>query len=157
MQPNNCMNHSKVHEDMEDLSENFPEIDSSLWTEPPLAEGTSVPFDFCAITDESHAQYPFNSAEIVEPGCHYGSIIDEGMEFWYNLLISPELSEFWALCFYVAAVLGPLTKRKDFSFKGGDGLLSKSKSLVTLITESAIDELKADLGNELVKAYEEVP
>lgn len=59
--------------------------------------------------------------------------------------------------FYVAAVLGPLTKREDFSFKGGDGLLSKSKSLVTLITESAIDELKADLGNELVKAYEEVP
>lgn len=94
MQPNNCMIHSKVHEDMEDLSENFPEIDSSLWTEPPLAEGTSVPFDFCAITDESHAQYPFNSAEIVEPGCHYGSIIDDGMEFWYNLFISPELSEF---------------------------------------------------------------
>ncbi|KAF5465940.1 hypothetical protein F2P56_015902 [Juglans regia] len=100
MEPNHnyMMSHIKA-EDM-DLSGTFPEIDDiSLWFEPPLPENTMAPFDLPGITDESQAQYPpFNSIEQVEPGYPYGSIIDDGMEFWYNLFIgaggSPELSEF---------------------------------------------------------------
>ncbi|KAG2727924.1 hypothetical protein I3760_01G181700 [Carya illinoinensis] len=99
MEPNNyMMSHIKA-EDM-DLSGTFPEIDdSSMWFEPPpLPENTMAPFDLPAITDESQAQYHFNSIEQVEQGSPYGSVVDDGMEFWYNLFIgaggSPELSEF---------------------------------------------------------------
>lgn len=98
MEPNNYMSHIIKAEDV-DLSGIFPEIDdSSLWFEPPLPENTMAPFDLQAIADESQTRYPFNSIEKLEPGYPYGSIIDDGMEFWYKLFIgaggSPELSEF---------------------------------------------------------------
>ncbi|KAF5452683.1 hypothetical protein F2P56_027653 [Juglans regia] len=98
MEPNNqYIDHIEV----EDMSENFPVIDDSLWSESPLPENTSVPSDLFAISDHESqtSQYLFNSVEIEEPGYdHFGSIIDDGMEFWYNLFIgaggSPESSEF---------------------------------------------------------------
>ncbi|XP_041001239.1 transcription factor MYB14-like [Juglans microcarpa x Juglans regia] len=100
MEPNNqYMDHII---EVEDMSENFPVIDYSLWSESPLPENmTSVPSDLFAISDHESqtSQYLFNSVEVVEPGYdHFGSIIDDGMEFWYNLFIgaggSPESSEF---------------------------------------------------------------
>lgn len=97
----NSMSHVKG-DDM-DLSESFPEIDETLWSELPLAEttmGTSsnMPSDLLAVTDESQAQSQFNPLETVELGYNYDSIIDDDMDFWYNLFIraggSAELSEF---------------------------------------------------------------
>ncbi|KAG6664698.1 transcription factor MYB4-like [Carya illinoinensis] len=90
------------HIEVEDMSESFPVIDDSLWSESPLPENISVPSDVFAISDHDKSQtsqYLFNSIEVVEPGYdHFGSIIDDGMEFWYNLFIraggSPESSEF---------------------------------------------------------------
>lgn len=83
-----------------DIWETFPEIDEGFWSEAPLAENTSMPSSLLANNDELlQAQFPFNSTELVEPDYSDGSnIIDDGMDFWYNLFIgaggSPELSEF---------------------------------------------------------------
>lgn len=67
----------------------FPEIDESLWSEPPLAETTSnMPSDLFAVASyESQAQSQFNPIETVESGYNYDSILDEDMSFWYNLFI----------------------------------------------------------------------
>lgn len=94
----NNMGHINGTDDM-DLSESFPEIDESLWSEPPLAETTSnMPSDLFAVASyESQAQSQFNPIETVESGYNYDSILDEDMSFWYNLFIraggSTELSE----------------------------------------------------------------
>jgi myb proto-oncogene protein len=95
----NSMSHVKG-DDM-DLSESFPEIDESLWSELPLAETTTSNMlsDLLAVTDESQAQSQFNPLETVELGYNYDSIsTDDDMDFWYNLFIraggSAELSEF---------------------------------------------------------------
>lgn len=83
-----------------DIWETFPEIDEGFWSEAPLAENTSMPSSLLANNDELlQAQFPFNSTELVEPDYSDGSnIIDDGMDFWYNLFIgaggSPEFSEF---------------------------------------------------------------
>ncbi|XP_050239359.1 transcription factor MYB14-like [Quercus robur] len=89
-----------VKDEQIDIWETFPEIDEGFWSEAPLAENTSMPSSLLANNDELlQAQFPFNSTELVEPDYSDGSnIIDDGMDFWYNLFIgaggSPELSEF---------------------------------------------------------------
>lgn len=91
---------NNVKDEQIDIWETFPEIDEGFWSEAPLAENTSMPSSLLANNDELlQAQFPFNSAELVEPDYSDGSnIIDDGMDFWYNLFIgaggSPELSEF---------------------------------------------------------------
>ncbi|XP_059445296.1 transcription factor MYB4-like [Corylus avellana] len=95
----NNMSHIKV-DDM-DFSESFPEFDESIWSEPPLVETTSnMPLDLLAVStdDQSQAQSQFNPIERVDLGDNYDSILDDDMDFWYNLFIraggSTELSEF---------------------------------------------------------------
>lgn len=95
----NNMSHIKV-DDM-DFSESFPEFDESIWSELPLAETTSnMPSDLLAVStdDQSQAQSQFNPIETVDLGDNYDSILDDDMNFWYNLFIraggSTELSEF---------------------------------------------------------------
>lgn len=91
---------NNVKDEQIDIWETFPEIDEGFWSEAPLAENTSMPSSLLANNDELlQAQFPFNSTELVEPDYSDGSnIIDDGMDFWYNLFIgaggSPELSEF---------------------------------------------------------------
>ena len=91
---------NNVKDEQIDIWETFPEIDEGFWSESPLAENTSMPSSLLANNDELlQAQFPFNSTELVEPDYSDGSnIIDDGMDFWYNLFIgaggSPELSEF---------------------------------------------------------------
>lgn len=91
---------NNVKDEQIDIWETFPEIDEGFWSEAPLAENTSMPSSLLANNDELlEAQFPFNSTELVEPDYSDGSnIIDDGMDFWYNLFIgaggSPELSEF---------------------------------------------------------------
>jgi myb proto-oncogene protein len=107
----NNISHIKI-DDM-DLSESFPELDESIWSEPPLVETTSwsdpplvettsnnMPSDLLTVSadDQSQAQSQFNPIEIVDLGCNYDSILDDDMDFWYNLFIkaggSAELAEF---------------------------------------------------------------
>ncbi|KAK9991812.1 hypothetical protein SO802_026797 [Lithocarpus litseifolius] len=98
MDQNNMTNNIKG-EHIE-IWEAFPEIDEVFWSEAPLAENSNMPSSLFANNDELlQAQFPFNSTELVEPDYSDGStIIDDGMDFWYNLFIgaggSPELSEF---------------------------------------------------------------
>ncbi|KAB8491073.1 hypothetical protein FH972_025371 [Carpinus fangiana] len=107
----NNISHIKI-DDM-DLSESFPEFGESIWSEPPLVKTTSwsepplvettsnnMPSNLLTVSadDQSQAQSQFNPVEIVDLGCNYDSIIDDDMDFWYNLFIraggSAELSEF---------------------------------------------------------------
>lgn len=96
MDQNNMTNNIKG-EHIE-IWETFPAIDEEFWSEALLAESISMPSSLLANNDEL-LQVPFNSTELVEPDYSDGSnVIDDGMDFWYNLFIgaggSPELSEF---------------------------------------------------------------
>ena len=107
----NNISHIKI-DDM-DFSESFPEFDESIWSEPPLAETTSnniMPSDLLTVSadDKSQAQSQFNPIETEHLGCNYDSILDDDMDFWYELFIraggSAELSEFWkCVGFHLAA------------------------------------------------------
>ncbi|GAV64346.1 Myb_DNA-binding domain-containing protein [Cephalotus follicularis] len=68
-------------------SDTFPEIDQSFLSESQVTEDSGMPSDFWEITEDFQQQYPFNSIDIVEPYGYSQNIIDDSMEFWYDLLI----------------------------------------------------------------------
>lgn len=86
------------------LSETFPEIDDSFWSEALSADNSSIlPLEFPdAINDQTtQTQFPItenDSAELM--GYSFGPNLDDGMEFWYDLFIkaghgdTPALPEF---------------------------------------------------------------
>lgn len=95
-------NSSSIKDEQLDLLQNFPEIDESFWSaEAPLAaeNPSCMPIsDLLEINEELQPQSEFNSIEMVEPNYYgFGSNVDEGMEFWYDLFIkaggSPEFSD----------------------------------------------------------------
>lgn len=77
-------------ENME-LSETFPEIDDSFWSEALSADNSSIPLEFPEATNDQYSG---------ELGFTFCPNMDDGMEFWYDLFIraghgdTPELPEF---------------------------------------------------------------
>lgn len=87
-------------ENME-LSETFPEIDDSFWSEALSADNSSIPLEFPEATnDQAQPQFPITENDSGELGFTFGPNMDDGMEFWYDLFIkaghgdTPKLPEF---------------------------------------------------------------